>query len=182
MSAENIPRYYWILGCIEMAERRPLKALRRLRRAESILREQRALLMLPLVLHASADAYRRIGDLDKAGYYCSEAIEVATSRGLVSIQTESLILRAGIDLKRALKTTDSPSFERDYEILQAMDDADAALSLAKEHHYPWLKLNALLQLAKGAKAQGNTDAAKEYRRKAESLSKHLMGDSSEDVA
>jgi tetratricopeptide (TPR) repeat protein len=171
---ENLPRCQWVLGCVEIAENNPGKALQCLSTAESTLRKQGALLMLPFVLHAKADAHRRLKDWSDAIQSCEQGLDLAAKRRLIPGQAELRILSGRIQLGQVPARTGSGEDSREWQIGQAMVDAECGLKLAKDHKYLWLVRDALLVLAEGAEAQDDARAAANYRREADSLTRHLL--------
>jgi serine/threonine protein kinase/tetratricopeptide (TPR) repeat protein len=181
VGVESRPRCQWLLGLIETVEENHLRAIEYLSEAERVVTKHHSLLLLPFILQAKADVYRRMKKWDEAEKYCGEALYLSASRTLELVHTESLILRGRICLERTIDEngfkdsvqTDADWGDAEWEFgfVRAMADADDALLKAREHKYRWLRYEAMLLLADGeeAESQHHKKAASRHRDEAKTL-------------
>jgi serine/threonine protein kinase/tetratricopeptide (TPR) repeat protein len=178
---ERRPRCEWLLGVIEAREGNHLRAIEYLSTAERVMQQHHSVLLLPFIVQAKADVYRRMKNWDKAERYCDEALNLSATRQLALVHAESQILRGRICLERTLdENCNEGCGWKDiewYDLFgKTMRYAGSALSKAENHQYRWLKREALLLLADAeeAAAQHFKDAAIAHRHDAKKLEKELL--------
>ena len=183
---EYLPYFRWLRGWIMSFEGDLATALENLFRAEDIATRQYSLLLLPFVLHTTADICRKRGDWTTADDYCSHALDLAGSCRLLLVELESRILRGRIHLESAMDRdvcdrddTEAWHGEKDlaweHALADAMICAENALDAARQHNYRWLELDALTLLAdcEEAAAAHHSRAALGYRHEGETLRRYL---------
>jgi tetratricopeptide (TPR) repeat protein len=134
---QDVARCQGLLGRLELAAGDAAAASKRLAAAATASRDGDLLTELATILVDLAEHARLTGDLQAAERYATEAITIATSRGLVPIRSTALSARARI---RASMVTAAAG----PDILpQGRDAAEAALRLAIHHQLAWHELDAL---------------------------------------
>ena len=156
-NAEICERYGWnsylalnqrLMGRLALAAGDTITAGERLTAAVTCFRDGDYLIELATTLVDLASCAQATGDLDTAERYVTEAIGIASPRGLVPTQSDALAARARVRAGQASITADPDLF------YQGRDAADAALRLAVRHHLAWHELGALRAHADLDQAEG----------------------------
>lgn len=128
-------RCQWLLGRLDTLAHAHVRAAQQLSAAASAFRKGHQLQDLVAVLIAQTDLSRRRRQWDDAHRLAEEAVRITSSRGMLLRQAEALVLRGRLLLDQAY-TDPLPAAE-------ALDDADAAYSLARRCGYVWAERDAL---------------------------------------
>ena len=145
-NAELCSRYGWnnvaarcdrLLGRMALSAGDINAAANRLQAAAAVFRDGDYLTELADTLADLAGYALAAGDMDAADRHATEAITIASPRGLIPAHADALAARARI---RAARATGRG---RSGLISQGRDAADAALRLATRHGLPWQELAAL---------------------------------------
>jgi hypothetical protein len=140
-----------------------------LARAAEILRRGHLLAELPLILLAQADLDRRRLAWDSALRRAEEIVSLAAARRMRLHHADALALRGGVRLDRArAELTDNAGIA-----YQALDDATAARTLARQCGYTWAERDSERLAAAAYDLLGDQERAHQYRREAEALDARL---------
>jgi tetratricopeptide (TPR) repeat protein len=161
----HVARCDGLLGRMDLAAGDTATASGRLAAAAEGLRDGDYLTELAEILPDLAACAQAAGDLDAAERHTTEAITIASPRGLVPAQCAALTARARIRAAQAVTSAD-PDL-----LFQGRDAADAVLRLATRHHLPWHELDALRAHAAFDRAEG-TDHG--WAAKADALNARLV--------
>jgi hypothetical protein len=174
--SDDVARCQWLLGMCDIVETRLPDASYHLAVAESTMRRGRMIANLPQLLTARADLERRRGQWGDALQTCDEALAFAAPRGFRLAQADALALRGRIRLERSHRDSTLAAKPKRAALERASDDADAALTLARQCGYAWAERDAMTVLAEVAKALGDDAGALTFRREAKALSARLRWD------
>ena len=107
-----------------------------------------------------------------------EAIRIAAPRGLQLAHAQALAVRAEIRLSQAKEQKMRKRGEARKQVLDAQDDASAAVSLARQCGYPWAERDALLVLSGVHSELGHSQRSDELAQEAETITRRfdLLGD------
>ncbi|MGH8896561.1 MAG: SIR2 family protein [Egibacteraceae bacterium] len=161
---QNVARCRWLLGRLDTLAGAFDTAAEHLTAAEATFRGGRMLAELPPVLLAQADLARRRRDWIQAERYVGEALGLAAPRRMRLHHADALVLRGRITLDRV----GSEGAER------ALDDAEAARSLAQGCGYAWAERDATALLADAHAALGDDQRAHRHRKDAQTLTRRLQ--------
>ena len=162
---EDVARCHHVLGRLDALANRHRPAAGHLADAATTFRAGHMLCDLTDVLLAQADLHRRRRAWPEAESHLAEALRIAASRGMRLRHADALVLRGRIRLERQ---------ETALAAAEALDDAGAALTLARACGYAWAELDALRLMADALAAQGDPNGARAARRDAEALARRLV--------
>jgi hypothetical protein len=134
---DDLARCDRVLGRVALAAGDTASAADHLTAAAASFRDGDYLIELAITLADLAEHARAIGELDAADRHATEAISIASPRGLVPAHCAALAARARIRASQATATADMDL------LYQGRDAADAALRLAIHHQLAWHELDAL---------------------------------------
>jgi tetratricopeptide (TPR) repeat protein len=155
-----------VLGRLAVAAGEAATASIRLAAATEGFRDGDYLTELADTLPNLADCALTVGDIDAADRHATEAITIATPRGLIPAHCAALAARARLRAVQGAVANTNPDL-----LFQGRDAADAALRLAGRHHLPWQELDAMRSQAALDQAEG-TD--RRWAAKADALHARLV--------
>ena len=167
---EEAAQCWSVLGEIALDENLLPEADAQIATAEGIYRSGHTVAQLPRVLIARGELERRRGNREQAGAAIEEALTLAAPRQMKLDHADTLLLRARLELDQAAGATRSVS---EASANQANDDAEGALTIARECGYVWMERDALNLLARGHEMLGSMDRGQGFLREATLLSDRL---------
>jgi tetratricopeptide (TPR) repeat protein len=172
----DVARCHYILGRTAIAEGRFAEATEYITTAEDTMRRGHQLLDLPnlLLARATLEYYRKLWD--EALRFVNETLLLAMPRRMRLAHADALVLRGRILLERGISHSVAQTNVPQLSIERAYDDADAALTLARQSGYLWAERDALVLLTDACQTLGNVSLALSYRRDAEVLIRRLSLD------
>jgi len=175
---DDVARSKWILARAESEKRHYDRALDLVKQAEVVMRRGYMMQDLPWILICEAEVRRRRHSWTDSLANADEAIRIAAPRGLQLAHAQALAVRAEIRLSQAKEQKMRKRGEARKQVLDAQDDASAAVSLARQCGYPWAERDALLVLSGVHSELGHSQRSDELAQEAETITRRfdLLGD------
>jgi tetratricopeptide (TPR) repeat protein len=167
---EEAAQCWGVLGEIALQEEWLSEAREQFGTAESIFRSGYTVVQLPRIMILRGELERQQGNLDQANAAIEEALTLAAPRQMKLDHADALLARARLELDRSFRATLAIA---EASANRANDDAEAALTIARESGYAWAERDALQLLARSNDLLGLSDRAESFSRESRLLSERL---------